>query len=119
MDFHWFLSCSTSDNVQYLGSSIARQRFNGRRREKAFCFDLLALEIVEVGVSFLLADEDDTMVAVIEDLLEICYVDSIKEEVKGCQALTIWMTVPLTVLDDTVFAFVIDEGEVASTHASV
>lgn len=77
---------------------------------------MLLQEVFEVGIIFLIADELDTIVAVVENFLEICDIGGIEEEMKGCETLSLWVIVILAVLDDAIFAFVLDESEVASAH---
>lgn len=56
----------------------------------------------------------DHTVAGIEDFFEFCNVGWVEEEIVDGEALAI--TVPLAVLTDAVFAFVVDDCEVAGAH---
>jgi hypothetical protein len=117
MNLYGFLWRGSSDDIQDISSSVARQRFNtGEIERVASYFALLALEFCEVGCSFFVADDDDTVIAVVENFSEVHDILSIKGEVEACQALTVGLTVPLAVLTDAVLAFVVNEDEVACTH---
>lgn len=56
----------------------------------------------------------DQTVAGIEDFFEFCNVGWVEEEIVDDEALAI--TVPLAVLTDVVFAFVVDDCEAADAH---
>jgi hypothetical protein len=117
MNLHRFLWCGSSNDIQDIGPSVARQRLDaGKIKRVSSSFALLALEICKVGCSFFVADDDDAIVAVVEDFAEVHDILGIKEEVKACQALTVRLAVPLAVLTDAVLAFVVDEDEVTGTH---
>jgi hypothetical protein len=117
MDLYRFLWRGSSNDVQNIGSSVARQRFDAGEIKRIFSyFALLALEIREVGCSFFVADDDDAVVAVVEDFSDVHDVLGIEEEVKTSQALAARLAVPLAVLADAILAFVVDEDEVAGAH---
>ncbi|KAH0356723.1 hypothetical protein KCU81_g176, partial [Aureobasidium melanogenum] len=96
--------------------SIARKRFDGRYRHETSRFDLLAVEILEVSVSLCIAEDDDAVVAIIQDSFQFLDVRRVKEEVEDGQALPSRVPVPLAILNDTVLTFVVDEDEVTSAH---
>jgi hypothetical protein len=109
MNFYRFLWRGSSHDIQDIGSSVARQRLDaGKIKRVSSSFALLTLEICEVGCSFFVADDDDAIVAVVENFSEVHDILCTKEEVKACQALTVWLAVPLAVLTDAVLAFVVD-----------
>jgi hypothetical protein len=117
MDLYRFPWSRTSNDIQDIGPSIARQRFDARKVKRITSyFSLLTLKICEVGCSFFVADDDNASVAMVENFSEVDDVLLFEQKVKACQALTAGLAIPLTVLTDTVLALVVDEDEVASTH---